>query len=96
MSDKKKILKRSGMDANGAPWFDKPKQGEKTARDTRGCIYIQTCQCATGAVIVVVVTAWRGARYSSPTYPRTSTFENATVGVGGAPRPMNERVRPFE
>lgn len=36
------------------------------------------------------------AVHSSPTYPRTSTFENATVGVGGAPSPMNERVRPFD
>lgn len=32
--------------------------------------------------------------YSSPTYPRASTLENAVVGVGGAPRPMNDRVRP--
>lgn len=31
-----------------------------------------------------------------PTWPRTSTFEKATVGVGGAPNPMNDRVRPLE
>lgn len=31
-----------------------------------------------------------------PTHPRASTREHAVVGVGGAPRPMKERVRPCE
>lgn len=31
-----------------------------------------------------------------PMYPRASTFENATVGVGSVPNPMNDRVLPFD
>lgn len=34
--------------------------------------------------------------HSSPTYPLTSTLENPVVGVGGAAKPMNDRVRPCE
>jgi hypothetical protein len=34
--------------------------------------------------------------YSNPKNPRASTFEKAVVGVGGAPSPMNERVRPCD
>jgi len=36
------------------------------------------------------------APYSNPKNPRASTFEKAVVGVGGAPSPMNERVRPCD
>jgi len=34
--------------------------------------------------------------YPRPTYPRASTFENAIVGVGGAPKPMKDRVLPLD
>jgi len=34
--------------------------------------------------------------YSRPTYPRASTFENATVGVGSAPKPMKDLVLPLD
>lgn len=33
---------------------------------------------------------------SPPKNPRASTLEKAVVGVGGAPSPINERVRPFD
>jgi hypothetical protein len=34
--------------------------------------------------------------YPKPTYPRTSTFENATVGVGSEPKPMKDLVLPLD
>lgn len=45
---------------------------------------------------------WERARglplpyYSNPKNPRASTLEKAVVGVGGAPSPINERVRPCD
>ena len=46
--------------------------------------------------IIIVLARRRNESYARPTWPRTSTFEKATVGVGGAPNPMNDRVRPLE
>ena len=34
--------------------------------------------------------------YPRPTYPRASTFENATVGAGVAPKPMKDLVLPLD
>jgi len=34
--------------------------------------------------------------YPRPTYPRASTFENATVGVGCASKPMKDLVLPLD
>lgn len=34
--------------------------------------------------------------YPRPTYPRASTFENATVGVGTPPKPMKDLVLPLD
>ena len=34
--------------------------------------------------------------YPRATYPRASTFENATVGVGGAPKSMKDLVLPLD
>jgi hypothetical protein len=34
--------------------------------------------------------------YSNPIQPFASTREHAVVGVGGAPRPMNDLVLPWE
>lgn len=45
----------------GPAWTQTALHGsKKTAPDTRGCLYIQTCQCAAVAVIVVVAAAWGG------------------------------------
>jgi hypothetical protein len=39
---------------------------------------------------------WLPLPYYSPIYHRASTLEKAVVGVGGAPSPMNDRVRPCD
>ena len=44
----------------------------------------------------LVLKTYNHISYLRSTYPRASTFENATVGVGGAPKPMKDRVLPLD